>query len=169
MLSAAWSWVAGSVGDEYALLILGAGAAAQSRMWDWAGKHGWQANLYFSSCPDLGELRDVYRQALVFLQIDPILSGQGLRWAQASGAAIVGFERGPTAMITGPAGYLVSAGDARQLGAAILTLLVEEDLRQELRGKGFEQAHRYVRGDLPGTLADRFQATLAGQPGQQAP
>ena len=126
MLAAAWSWAAGSVGDAYALLILGATPRVQSRLWEWAGEHGWQANLYFPSCADLDALRDVYRQALIYVQIDPILSGQGLRWAQAGGAAIVGFERGPTASITGAAGILVPEGDARQLGAAILTLLVEE-------------------------------------------
>jgi hypothetical protein len=45
--------------------------------------------------------------------------------------------------IVGPAGYLAAQPDARTLGAACLTLLVEEEIAASLREKGRERAKTY--------------------------
>jgi glycosyltransferase involved in cell wall biosynthesis len=154
--------VAGSIGNQYALQVIGADPKAVAFMRTWASRHDWAEGLLIIPEPTLSDLSRLYRGASVYIQVEPVQSGQSLRWAQAAGAAIVGLESRDAASIVGPAGYLVPGRDSRILGAAILTLLVEDRLRQELRGQGFERAERYRQSDLPAVLVSRFADLLAG-------
>jgi glycosyltransferase involved in cell wall biosynthesis len=75
----------------------------------------------------------IYRDAEGFLFAGSGCSGEAVRRALASGLAVAGAETAESSRVVGTAGYLVPGRDARRLGAACLTLLVEPDLSERLR------------------------------------
>jgi glycosyltransferase involved in cell wall biosynthesis len=79
------------------------------------------------------DLPAIYADAEAFLFVGWGPSGEAVRRALASGLAIVGSETPESARVVGTAGYLVPGSDARLLGAACLTLIVETELSERLR------------------------------------
>lgn len=55
-----------------------------------------------------------------------------VRLALASGKPLVAVEESLTAAIAGPAAYLVRGDDARTFGAALVTVLVEQEIADSL-------------------------------------
>jgi glycosyltransferase involved in cell wall biosynthesis len=66
-----------------------------------------------------------------------------LRWALASGLPVAALSTPITEAVLGPAGFLAPERDSRGLGAACLTLLVEEAVAGSLRERGLDRATRY--------------------------
>jgi glycosyltransferase involved in cell wall biosynthesis len=58
--------------------------------------------------------------------------GGPVRLALAYGKPVVSFESEVIGALVGPAAYLVKAGDTRAMGAALVTILVEEEVSQRL-------------------------------------
>jgi glycosyltransferase involved in cell wall biosynthesis len=61
----------------------------------------------------------------------------------ASGVPVVTTTGGSLPEIMGSAGYLVPADDTRTFGAAILTLVVEPSVHDDLRARGLAQAEKF--------------------------
>ncbi len=72
--------------------------------------------------------------------------GQFLRWAVACGLPVAAAVTPEAESILGEAAYVTPSGDARALGAACLSLLVEEDLAESLRLSGARRAVAYHSG-----------------------
>lgn len=58
---------------------------------------------------------------------------QGLRWALTCGVPVAAFAVSVSEAILGEAAYLTPERDTRRLGAACLSLLVDEDLSSSMR------------------------------------
>ncbi|MEJ2012360.1 MAG: hypothetical protein P8X64_09075 [Anaerolineales bacterium] len=155
---AAWTWVEGGVGDTYPLVVIAAAPEAVRTLKTAAEQAGLRSEIIVLSASRLDDLPAIYRSAALFFQLERVRSGQSLRWAQASGLPVAGIETATSASILGEAGYLAPANDGRALGAACLTLLVEEELRRALAAKGLRRAERY-RSDA-GELVSRLAAIL---------
>jgi hypothetical protein len=156
LLLAAWSWVEGSVGDLYPLVL------ARS-----SGQPGEPANSLRTSeavhvvpLPESGDLPALFRGALVFLHLPGSRSAHPLRWALATGAAIAAVETPRIAAAAGDAAYLTPPGDARALGAACLTLLVSEDVREKLRTRGLARAAAYHDPQVMDSLRAAIEQAL---------
>jgi glycosyltransferase involved in cell wall biosynthesis len=64
--------------------------------------------------------------------------------AMACGVPVVTTGAGSLAEVVGNAAYLVpDPTDARKLGAAIISVIVDTDLARELRARGLKQASRF--------------------------
>lgn len=143
ILMAAWSWVTGSLGDEYPLVIVGGGEASAKTVQALAGAAAVEESIRWIGKVSLESLAPLYRNATVFLHAGLTLTGQELRWALACGVPIAGVETPETAAVAGDAGYLVSPLDTRALGAACLTLIVETDFAEKLVERGLRRARAY--------------------------
>jgi len=105
------------------------------------------------------QLPALYRGATVFLHLGFTANGQELRWALATGTPVAGVKTPAAAAILGEAGYLVGDGDARTLGAACLTLLVERDeMGRRLGQAGMLRAGGYHRPAAVAGLVDLLAA-----------
>ncbi len=162
LLLAAWSWVEGSMGDSVPLVLVGLSREAQEDAEAWSRRlHMDPGALWFLNEPRLEDLPGLYRGATLFLHPGESETGQELRWALATGCAIAGVEDPATAAIVEQAAYLTAPGDARSLGSAILTLLVEEEMAALLRRKALLRARAY-HGEAP---LQAFLAALCGAAG----
>jgi len=135
---AAWTWVDGSLGDTYPLQFLSWDPQLDELITATAAEFGVAESV--APGPPSGNLSQVFREAAVFLSVRPLAWGQPFRWALASGTPVAAFESLAASSIVGDAGYLVPDGDTRALGAACLSLLVQEELAESLRVKGRRRA-----------------------------
>ena len=148
LLLAAWTWVEGSIGDAAPLALVGLDPSAEQGARAQARALGVETSLKILPPAALADLPDLYRGAAAYLSLGPVSNGQPLRWALSSGVPVAGLNSPETDSVLGEAGYLVPPGEARRLGAACLTLLVEEQVATALRQKGLGRATAY-RGRGP--------------------
>jgi len=152
-LLAAWSWMAPSLGEEVKLAIGPLGpeaptAAAAAR------DLGQEASvIVFERLPWEG-LPAVLRGASCLLVGESPASWQVLRWSLACGLPVAGVSSHAAQAVLGEAGFLVPPGDARALGAASLSLLVDDDgLARRLKEAGLARAAGYHQAWGDGRLA----------------
>jgi hypothetical protein len=143
-LLAAWTWVDGSIGDSVALALL----CGQASVGDEARRQVKELELEDSVQPlaveTASDLALLFRGARAYLGVESGPTPQALRWALASGAPIAAEATRESEAVTGDAAYLVPVADTRALGAAALTILVEEDVAEGLRSRGLKRAQAYA-------------------------
>ncbi|MCS6906779.1 MAG: hypothetical protein RML93_02720 [Anaerolineales bacterium] len=98
--------------------------------------------------------------ALIQLQAEPPWGGTAVR-AISLGIPVVGFELPSLGEAVGPAGYLVPEGDERALLAAMLTVVVEEEVLTSLRLKARREACRRDMGIFRTGLLRLYRQALA--------
>ncbi len=167
LILAAWTWVDGSVGDSYPLILLGLDESAAERARRKVEELQVVESVRILPRVDLEDLPALYRGAEAFLHPGITENGQEFRWAMVCGVPVAAVETVQTANLLGEAGYLTPPGDARGLGAACLTLLVEpEDVARPLRNKGLERARNYHgEGPLHEYLKVLAEAAASGSHG----
>ncbi len=153
LLLAAWTWMTSSLGDAVKLVVgpLGSEAAVAAGL---AGELGLAGSvLVFESWP-WESLPAILRGASCLLAGDRLRSWQVLRWSLACGLPVAGVSSEPASAILGGAGFLVDSGEARHLGAAGLSLLVDQnDLARRLKQAGLARAADYHQAWEDGSLA----------------
>jgi hypothetical protein len=132
LLLGAWTWVASAVGDTVTLVVLARGSTAR-QIRSRTKESDLLASVLVLEGVRPEDLPAIYADAEAFLFVGWGPSGEAVRRALASGLAIVGSETPESARVVGTAGYLVPGSDARLLGAACLTLIVETELSERLR------------------------------------
>jgi len=148
-LLAAWSWAAGPVGEYYPLLAVGLSAAGCARFNRIAAELRLEGSTRCLQALPLLTLAAVYRaSSAVFHPEATPAWGSPLRQALACGKPLVGLEEPLSDAILGEAGYLVKPGGTetertRALGAALITIIVEEDVAQALSAAGRRRAEQY--------------------------
>lgn len=142
LLLAAWSWAGGPVAGSISLVLAAATArtrpAAERAIAAAGSVDAVRIREYAPS-----ELPHLVRGASVLLHGGGRGNAMALRLALAAEVPIAAAETVVASGVVGPAGFLASPGDARRLGAACLTLLVEEPVAEGLRQRGRERAGRY--------------------------
>jgi glycosyltransferase involved in cell wall biosynthesis len=154
LLLAAWSWVEGSLGDSTLLLVCGRTRREherQAKLLERAGAAGQVRTLL----PSDQTWPRLFQRASALLHAGEAHNAAALRWALAAGLPVAAPATPVAESILGPAGYLTPAV-ARALGAACLTLLVEENLAEEVRGKAAQRGARYA----PTTVAAAWAEAL---------
>jgi glycosyltransferase involved in cell wall biosynthesis len=81
-------------------------------------------------------------------------------WAMASRVAVAAVDVPGLGTLLGDAGYLVRPGDARALGAACLSLLVDDRLSADLTNRGDRRIKRQVCETEGPPLADELRRIL---------
>ncbi len=141
LMLAGWSWVAPSLGDETQLLLLHLAPARQAEIKGLLAENNLTTSVRGAVPATLSELAGLYRRAAVVVHLGPALPwGDPVAAALAAGQALVAVDEPFTAARCGPAAYLVPPDNPRTLGAALLTLIVEENANGQLREAARKQA-----------------------------
>jgi hypothetical protein len=159
---AAWSWVDASLGDSVRLMLLcptANSAEAARREAEGLGIGESVVCVGFDEEPDVA---GIYRRARVLVQAGDVSTPQVFRWALASGVPLAAESSAAAAAVAGTAAYLVPASDTRALGAAVLTLLVEDSVAGALRERGLERAAAYGAHRAVGRRLEALASIAAG-------
>ena len=150
-----WGWAAGAVGDIYPLVLLGLAESGQAKLRELATEYG-VANTVRGLAPmALNMLAGVYRQcAALFHPMEFTPWAGAVRLGLACAKPVVTAESYFTDALVGPAAYLRPMDDVRGLGAALITVIVEEDLAASLR--------KAARQRAAGWRPDSFREGLLG-------
>jgi glycosyltransferase involved in cell wall biosynthesis len=157
----AWSWVAGPLGEAYPLLAVGLGEAGRERLAALAAENGLGETM--RSLPGLPPqaLGAIYRRSSALLHpLEEPPWGGPARLALASGTPVVSIESERMDALVGPAAYLVDAGDRRALGAAIVTILVEEGVARQLANAGRQRAATWSLKAFADGLAQAYREIM---------
>ncbi|MEP7358099.1 MAG: glycosyltransferase family 1 protein, partial [Anaerolineales bacterium] len=166
-LLSAWTWASGSIGQGYPLVI--------------AGRLPEPGGVGFEDYPALAKELDVadtvkfigaveeadkpalYRGATVFTYPSRY-EGFGLPplEAMACGVPVVTTTGGSLPEVMGKAGYLVPPEDTRTFGAAILTVVVEPSVHDDLSARGLEQAKQFSWEKTARETAEAYAAARGG-------
>lgn len=134
----AWSWAAGAIGDSTPLLLVGLSPEEQQDTADLLKEYNLEETVL--SLPPLPpeSLAFVMQNCAVLFQPGDLSPwGGSIRLALAAGKPVVAVESPATDVLLGPAAYLVPADkdggfDSRSLGAALITVVVEESVAESL-------------------------------------
>jgi glycosyltransferase involved in cell wall biosynthesis len=134
----AWSWAASSIGDYYPLILAGLDRSEQDRLAALLAEYQLTGTARPLPPLSLAALAAVYRGCNALFHPTEISAwGDPLRGALACGKPVVGLESEHTAALAGAAGYLIPLAEpypviCRALGAALITVVVEDSLAQAL-------------------------------------
>jgi hypothetical protein len=73
---------------------------------------------------------------------------------------VVGIEERATAALLGPAGYLIPQDDLRRLGAAVITVIVEEQVAESLSQAAIQRASNWQKQAFVNRLAQVYSRVL---------
>ncbi len=154
-----WSKTAAHLGDQASLAIICATVDEYKKIEARSSTEFLQSlRLYTKVTPTqwMALLRGAI--ALIQLEEEPLWGGVARR-AIGQGVPVVGFESPSLDDAVGQAAYLVPEGDQRTLAAALMTLVVEEEVLQNLQRKAQQQARRGSRDIFRAGLLRLYQQT----------
>ena len=147
-LLSAWTWPAGSIGQSYPLVIAGKLPTPDGEMFEdlpaLARELEVADTVKFIGPVDEADKPALYRGATVFAYPSRY-EGFGLPplEAMASGVPVVTTTGGSLPEVVESAGYLLPPDDTRNFGAAIITIVVEPQVHDDLRARGLAQARKF--------------------------
>jgi glycosyltransferase involved in cell wall biosynthesis len=167
----AYTWVVDGIGDYFPLALAGRGSERLPGLRAALQRYGLEegSEVRFIGEVDEADKPALYRGAACFVYPSRY-EGFGLPplEAMACGTPVVAADAASLPEVVGDAAYLVPPGDARQMAAAILAVLVQEDLAEELRRKGLAQAGRFSwRATAQATLDAYRRAAGDPSPGRR--
>lgn len=137
----AWSWAAAGLGDDWSLLFGGLSPKAEGQLEELRALAGITGPVKSFSYSKIEDYAPLYHQAgAVFHFGSPVPWGDSLLHALAAGVAVAAEDNPQVDARVGPAAYLAPVGDARTLGAAVLTLIVEESVAEPIKQAALERA-----------------------------
>lgn len=166
-LLAAWTWAAGSIGQGYPLVIGGQlpkpGDAHYEDYPALAAELEVADTVRFIGPVAEADKPALYRGATAFAYPSRY-EGFGLPplEAMASGVPVVTTTGGSLPEVMGSAGYLVPADDTRTFGAALLTIVVEPSVHDDLRARGLAQAQKFSWEKAARETAEAYAAVARG-------
>jgi glycosyltransferase involved in cell wall biosynthesis len=140
----AWTWAVSAIGENYPLLVLGLdrdASAVLSALLE-HNNLGNSLRVVPDVRPDL--LAYLYQRCSAVFHPAPASPWAGpVRLALACGKPLVASENSITDAIVGPAAYLAPPGDPRALGAALVTVVVEEQVAENLSAAAARRAKNW--------------------------
>ncbi|PWH19634.1 MAG: hypothetical protein DDG59_02540 [Anaerolineae bacterium] len=138
-----WSKTTAHLGDQVTLAVVCANDGERKRIAAHSSAEFLQTLcLYAEISP--AQLHSILKGSLALIQLEDEPPWGGLaRRAMAQGVPVIGFERETLDEAVGSAGYLVPPADERALSAAMMTLVVEEEVLTSLQEKARLQATRW--------------------------
>ncbi len=166
----AWTWTGGAVGDAFPLLLVGLDATARQIFPGLAGEYGVGDTV--RPLPDLplSGLAWLYHHCAAVFHPAPLAPwGGSLRLALACGKPIVALNTPAADRLVGPAGYLApqeprhtsGTDEGRLLGAALVTVLVEESVSEALSQAARRRAAGWQQEDFSSSLLEAYRSALS--------
>jgi glycosyltransferase involved in cell wall biosynthesis len=134
-------WAAGPVGENYPLLILGLDEVGRKELPGLLAT--WDLHSCVQALPVISpfSIPWLYRKCSVLFHPVAIAPwGNPVRNALALGKPVVAGETTLSDALVGPAAYLAALDQPRELGAALLTVIVEEGLADRLAAEAMQRA-----------------------------
>lgn len=155
-LLAGWSWVRGSVAGMTSLVLAG-GSDRTRRTMEFARREfGAEDDVrVLPFTPD--DLPRLMGGASVLLHGGERSNAAALRFAMAAGVPIAGVKTEVSEGVVGSAAFLAPGSDTRSLGAACLTLLVDEPVAEDLRQRGRARVRRHRPGEAVGEWVEAIR------------
>lgn len=161
-LLGAWRWAAGSIGTYHPVLILGLNHEERELFTTLVRQNDYGESLRLLPEVSPPALPMLYRgcQALFHPAPEPPWGGS-IRQALACGKPVVAIEHPSIGPVVGPAAYLAPPEDERALGAALITVVVEEEVAASLAQAARKRATAWSAGAYTRALATLYQGLLA--------
>lgn len=147
-LISAYSYVAKALGEEYPLILAGNKPDQVSAVfpdYDAIIEHlGLEKFVRWVGPIDQGDKVALYRNAETFV-FPSLFEGFGLGplEAMACGTPVVTTNSTSLPEVVGAAAFTVNGNDPREMAGAIISTVMEDSLRADLRRKGLEQAAKF--------------------------
>ena len=149
LLLQAWIWAAVAIGEYYPLLLVGLDDQDRQVVSQLGNKLGIADSLLVLPAVTSAMLHNLYQLTAAVFHPAPASPWCGpVRLALASGKPLVAAEDIFSAAIAGPAAYLAKGNDARALGAALVTVVVESEMANRLSAAGKHRARDWISNDF---------------------
>lgn len=156
-----WSWASASIGEYYPLLL--APLDSQHAAWLQNQLEAQHAGDTVRVAPLL-EPRDqaalLQSSTAVVCAAPPLAWGDPYRQALACGKAIVALQHPYSEALLGSAGYLLQPGDGRAFGAAMITVVVDEKVREELEAQAAKRAAGWDANEFRERLGEIYKLEI---------
>lgn len=153
-----WTWAAASIGELYPLVITDQNASMKEFLAARLPEFHVQDSVMVLDHVQAQDMPGIFRasSAVVFLG-EPEAWGNALRHALACGKAVVARQGSNTEAMVGPAAYLVPAEDLRAFGAAMITVVVDENAREKLEEGARGRAAHWSAGKFKDALLESYR------------
>lgn len=149
-----WTWAAASIGELYPLVMLGLDDKEKEFLEKRLPEFHVEDSVRILGEVAFDNLPALYQNSAAVIHAGaPAPWGGALRQALACAKAVVAQQEPLTEAIVGAAAYLVAPDDLRSFGAAIITVVVDEKVRESLEGAAGQRSARWD--------AEKFRAELA--------
>ncbi len=160
-LLSAWSWVASALGDQIPLVLLGCSPQDVADLTPQLRGLRLGQSTYPLPPQRPEVIASLYRgSTAVFHPLGSVPWGGTLRYALACARPIVALETSMSDALVGPAAYLVKERDTRLLGAALLTVLVEDEVAASLQQAAQERIRSWAWRDFGAALEAAYRKVL---------
>ena len=144
----AYSYVGQALGEDYPLVLAGKKPTAVSDIYpdydDYIRQLRIEEYVHWIGYVDEEDKPVLYRNAETFVMPSKYEGfGLGVVEAMASGTPVVTTNRTSLPEVVGEAGFAVDADDARQMAGAIISTIIQDNLRAEMRQDGLTQAKQF--------------------------
>jgi glycosyltransferase involved in cell wall biosynthesis len=157
-----WKWVFGSVGEYFPLLLSGLSGTQRKEVDELLSRYDLRDNLHILPALNPLALPFLYHNSTVVFQMGSIPAwGNSARNALACGKPFVATASAQMDAIVGPAAYLAPAEDERGLGAALITVIVEESLSEQLSQAAQERASAWDAATFNAALREVYLEVLS--------
>lgn len=142
----AWSWAADSIGEYHPLLVLGLRPEFESHLEELVCEYGLNGTVKGLGNLSARAIVELYSRCSAVFHSGPLtVWGNSLRLAISMAKPIVAIESRLADSLVGPAAYLVKPSASlqetcRALGAALVTIIVEEGVSNQLKQAASRQA-----------------------------
>jgi glycosyltransferase involved in cell wall biosynthesis len=168
-LLSSWSWAAAAIGETTSLLILGADALQIKQIEQLARQNSLSDSVIVSPLLPVEGLAWLYQHCRAVFHPAAIGPwGSSMRLALACGRPLVGWETPLADALVGPAAYLVpgepeDAALNRALGAALITVIVEESVAMKLEEAARQRSAAWGTQDFRARLDAAYQDLLGSR------
>ena len=148
-LAQAWNWAAAAIGENFPLLLVGLQEQDRQVVSELVERFDFAESLLVLPRVTPVMLPRLYQlSAAVFHPAQASPWCGSVRLALASGKPLVAVEESLTGAIAGPAAYLVRGDDARAFGAALVTVIVEQEIADSLSAAAKQKTRDWVNNDF---------------------
>ena len=157
----AWSWAAHSIGEYYPLLILGLDMPSRTHLHALLGELDLQDTTYILPPLEPALVPHLYQGCTaVFHPAPPSAWGMCAWLALRMEKPFVAAESALADALAGAGAYLLPGQDRRALGAALITVIVEEGVAESLSQAGKQRAAGWDLNNFSDALFAAYQAIL---------
>jgi glycosyltransferase involved in cell wall biosynthesis len=161
----AWSWATGSIGEYYPLLVLGFDQPGSARLNALLEQSALKKTVSLLPPLTLESTAYLYQNCTAVFHPAGIPPWGGpLRNALFFGKPLIALATPFSDALVGPAGYLVKPGkpdSSRALGAALITVIVEENVAANLAQAARQRAAGWKNSAFSSALEAAYQVLLS--------